>query len=155
VELTKTFTGDHYARALESWAWIGLDGKAPAFTSLFGDVFLQSPDGWWYLDTIEGSLTRLWESREALADDLNSGEGQDRYLLGGLAMAAARRGLTLGPQDVYDLVPPPVLGGRLAVENIAVYDFVVAVNLAGQLHHQVRNLPPGTPITEVRLVGPE
>jgi hypothetical protein len=114
---------------------------------LFGDVFLRSEDGWWYLDTIEGSLTRLWESRESMTGELDSDGGRDRYLLTGLAAAASPRGdLTLGPDDVYDLVHPPVLGGDLALDNISVCDFVVAVNVAGQVHDQARQPPAGTPV---------
>lgn len=40
MELTKQFSEPQYARALESWTWLDLDGKAPRFTSLFGDVSL-------------------------------------------------------------------------------------------------------------------
>lgn len=147
MQLTKTFTPEQYERALDSWSWIGLDGMEPMFTSLFGDVFLRSPDGWWYLDTIQGSLSREWATEQALRTQLQSQEAQDRYLLAVFAMAAERRGLTLGPEQVYDFVPPPALGGGFAIENIQIYDFVVAVNLAGQLHDQIRDLPPGTQIS--------
>jgi hypothetical protein len=66
-------------------------------------------------------------------------------LLGGLAFAAAERGIVLRPNQVYDFATP--LGGALDVEQISAMDFVVALNLAGQIHDQIRNLPPGTPIT--------
>ncbi len=33
---TQTFLPDQYAEALESWAWIGLDGKNPVLSSSFG-----------------------------------------------------------------------------------------------------------------------
>ncbi|MGH9125022.1 MAG: hypothetical protein ACRDZ8_09905 [Acidimicrobiales bacterium] len=46
---------------------------------------------------------------------------------------------------------PPVLGGKLDVSNIPLRNFVVAVNLAEQLHSQVRTLPPGTRISGVTL----
>ena len=45
--LTKSFLPDQYAEALESWAWVGLDGKVPVLSSLFGHVFLQSAEGYW------------------------------------------------------------------------------------------------------------
>lgn len=151
VELTKVFTPEQYAVALESWAWIGLGECTPRFASLFGDVFLDDPSGWWYLDTIEGSLTRFWSSAEELRATLESEAGQDRYLLAGLAMGAHARGITLGPDEVYDLVPPPVLGGGFDLANVRVYDFVVATNLNGQLHRQVRDMPPGTKISEFRF----
>jgi len=40
-----------------------------------------------------------------------------------------------------------VLGGPIEVGNIGIIDFVVGVNIAGQLHDQVRALLPGTVIT--------
>ncbi len=44
MELTRRFSSDAYANALQAWAWVpdGLVGKAPLFTSAFGDVFLLS-----------------------------------------------------------------------------------------------------------------
>lgn len=151
MELTKTFEADEFRLALESWAWLDLSGKTPVFASLFGDVFFRSDDGWWYLDTLEGTLSQRWPTQEELDSELAMEEGQDRYLLGGLARSARDRGIVLEPQQVYDFRVPPVLGGALDVENIAAVDFVVAVNIAGQLHDQVRELPPGTPIGEVRI----
>jgi hypothetical protein len=35
----------------------------------------------------------------------------------------------------------------IAVENVEVFDFEVIVHIAGQLHRQVRDMPPGTRIT--------
>ena len=39
----------------------------------------------------------------------------------------------------------------LSVSNIQVIDFVVSVNVLGQLHRQGRDLPPGAQISEFRL----
>jgi len=91
MEFTKQFSEQQYGRALESWTWLDLDGKAPRFTSLFGDVFLESADGaWWFLDTFEGHLAQGWKSRADLTTDLATEAGQDRYLLASLAMAPPR-----------------------------------------------------------------
>jgi hypothetical protein len=140
VELTKRFSEADYAKALESWSWVDLRGKTPRFTSLFGDVFLEGEAGdWWLLDTLEGELVRGWASAGELADVLETEKGQDRYLLGGLAMAAFhRRGLQLGESDVYAWAPPPVIGGSFDADTIRVFKFVVVVNAAGQLHRQLR-----------------
>jgi hypothetical protein len=43
MEAIRRFEGDTLRTALESWAWVGLEGKTPLFTSPFGDVFLQAP----------------------------------------------------------------------------------------------------------------
>lgn len=147
MRLTKQFDADAFARALESWAWVGVHGKVPILASLFGDVILQDQSGYWFLDTVEGTLSRPWQSRDAVQSTLDSNEGQDQYLLGGLAFAAHASGLVLADYEVYSFKVPPVLGGQFDVDNIEVTDFVVGVNLAGQLHEQVKDLPPGTKIS--------
>jgi hypothetical protein len=145
VELTKQFSDEQYAVALEAWSWVDLRGRTPRFTSLFGDLFLEADDGtWWFLSTMTGELELGWPSGAALAADLNTEAGQDRYLLGGLAMAAFhRRGVVLGADEVYTYVPPPVVSGSFDVDQIQVFTFTIAVNLAGQLHRQLR--APGRP----------
>src|SRR5215204_6498658 len=44
----------------------------------------------------------------------------------GLAMSAQRSGVMLDLSEVYDLTPPPILGGPLKVQNITKMDLVVA-----------------------------
>ncbi|MEV0455286.1 hypothetical protein [Catellatospora methionotrophica] len=151
MRFTKTFSEQQYDQALDAWSWLGLEGRKPLFTSLFGDVFLAGRDGCSYLDTIEGALTRVWASADELERELSTEQGQDRYLLGGLAAQADARGLRLGPDQVYTFMPPPVIGGGVTVESVVVESFTVAVNIAGQIHEQVRDLPPGTSVTGVTL----
>lgn len=140
MDLTRSFTPEQFARGLESWRWIGLSGKVPIFTSLFGDVFFRSDDGLWWLDTLEGRLALGWPTDAALQADLATPDGQDRYLLAGLAMSAERRGLVLGGDEIYVFEQPPVLGGPVDSGNIGKIDFVVGLSLAGQLHEQIRDL---------------
>ena len=151
MDLTRSFSAVQFTRALESWAWAGVPGKQPLFTSPFGDVFLQAPDGFWFLDLLEGALTRPWPDADALRTDLNTAAGRDRYLMAGLAMAAEGRGIVPSDDQVLGFKVVPILGGAIAVENIEVIDFVVSLNLAGQLHQQVRDMPPGTRISGFTL----
>src|SRR5690349_90843 len=88
VRLTKEFSADRYARGLASWTWIDLTGKTARFASLFGDVFFEADDGWWFLDTVEGTLSRPWDGRISMDFTLASPEGRDRFLLGAMASAA-------------------------------------------------------------------
>ena len=147
--MTKSFSQDEYARALAGWHWLDVHAKTPVLASVFGDIFLQDRHGYWFLDTIEGTLTRPWSTRDEVQASLESEEGQDRYLLAGLAFAASDSGLVLGPPEVYAFSVPPRLGGPFDVGNICVMDFVVAVDIAAQIHEQVKDLPPGTTITGV------
>lgn len=86
---------------------------------------------------------------------LESEEGQDRYLLAGLALAAECAGQHLGPDDVYSFRIPPVLGGLVDVSNVEVMSFTVAASINGQIHRQVKDLPPGSPISGVTVDGPD
>ena len=154
MDLVKTFRAGEYADALTSWDWLDLAGKTPFAASVFGDVFFESDTGCWFLDTMEGTLTQPWATQGEMRDALSTADGQERFLLAGLAHAAANRGLELTRAQVYDLVPPPILGGRFDVDHVVINDFVVTVNIAGQIHGQVRQLPPGTPIRGLRITEP-
>ncbi|GAB4588286.1 hypothetical protein Ntsu_61180 [Nocardia sp. IFM 10818] len=151
LDLIKTFTAEEYASGLESWAWLGLEGKTPMCSSLFGDVFFLADDGVWWLDTITGELTHEWGSVDEVEAALNSEEGQDKYLLAGLALAVAETGLVPAENQIYDFSHPPVLGGELDVENIEVATMDMSLNMLGQIHDQVRGLPPGTEISGIEF----
>ena len=154
MELTRSFSADQFARALESWDWADIQGKQPLFTSPFGDVFFQAQDGFWFLDLLEGALTRPWPDAGALQADLDTAEGQDRYLMAGLAFAAERQGIIPSAKQVLSFKVAPVLGAAIAVENVEVMDFVVIVHITGQLHRQVRDMPPGSPISGFTVAPP-
>lgn len=153
LELVRQFSDDDVARALDGWQWLGgLDGLLPWFSSPFGDQFLiDEQGGVWYLDLIEGSLTRTWDDRDACLATLETGDGLDTYLLAGLAEAAVGHGIVPGPDEVLAFTLPPVVGGQMNVGNLTTVPFVVGVDIAGQLHQQVRDLPPGTPISGITI----
>jgi Domain of unknown function (DUF1851) len=153
VDLIRNFSPAQFTRALDSWDWIGIGDKHPVFTSPFGDVFLQSPDGFWFLDTLEATLSRRWASADELKAALGTAEGQDRFLLAGLAVSAERAGIAPTATQVYGFKIAPVLGGEIGVDNIEAIDFVVSINILGQLHRQVRDLPPGTQISRFTVDG--
>lgn len=143
VELIKWFTPEQFDDALSSWAWIGLDGKTPLFASVFGDVFLRSDDGVWWLDTIDGELKREWDTLDELEAVLNTGAGQEKYLMVELAQELHDRGLLPGEGEVYDFTHPVALGGELEADNVEVVDMVMSIDILGQIHDQVRRIPPG------------
>lgn len=84
---------------------------------------------------------------------LNTSEGQDRYLLGGIAQAAFRKGNMPGPNQVLMFTIPPLLGGPLTSDNVGVYDLVVALAILSQLHRQIKDLPPESGISGFSVDG--
>ncbi len=153
MRLTKQFSADQYRRALEAWSWLEVSGKQPVLTTLFGDVVFRADDGFWFLDTLEGTLEHRWASPDEVRAALTSEQGQDEILLAGLAYAARDRGLVAGDDEVYDFAVPPVLGGAFDVSNLTVMEFVVSLHVSGQLARQVRDLPPGSKISGVAVDG--
>lgn len=139
------------ARALESWQWLDLNGKQVILVSAFGDVFLSSSDGLWFLDTLEGNVKRLFKSREDLEKALVTENGQDTYLMSPLIDFLVQSNIRLEPTQCYDFKLHPRVGGQIAHKNVEARDFVVALNLRGQLHAQVRHLKPGTKISAIAL----
>lgn len=137
MEVIRRFSGEQYAAALGSWEWLGLAGKAVLCASPFGDVFLEDPDGVWWLDVVDGALTRPWPSRAEFAAAMATVDGQSEYLLAALALAAEEAGLVPGPDDVYAFAVPPKLGGAFEVDNVEIRDFVVSLTIAGQIHRQI------------------
>jgi hypothetical protein len=151
MEPIRRFPSVRYAAALESWSFLDIAGKSPLFTSPFGDVFFQTDSGFFFLDLLAGELRRPWSNQDELSAELNSRAGQDEYLMISLASEAESSGLQPGEGEVYSFRVPPVLGGAVDVSNIEVTDFVVALDIAGQIHQQVLSLPAGTPISGISL----
>jgi hypothetical protein len=153
MDLIRRFSPDLLSEALADWQWLTeLAGKQPLITSAFGDVFLQGNDGVWFLDTVEGKLSREWDDPAALQEQLNTVEGQDRYLMAGLAVAAFNTGLLPGDRQVLSFKIAPVLGGSFELQNIEVRHLIVTLSIAGQIHQQVKDLPPGSSISGIRVV---
>ena len=156
VDLIRTFSLEQYAGALDGWEWAGIGVKVPLFASPFGDLFLQSDDGCWFLSVVHGTLTQCWDSVEDLRAELDTPEGRERYLMAGLAQETERAGIVPDAKQIYDFKHPPVAGGPITVDNVHALDFVVSVNVAGQIHGQVKDLSEGAETsisTDMKALG--
>jgi hypothetical protein len=142
VHLIREFAPDAYEFALSSWSWIGTGDKTPRFASCFGDMFLETPDGWWFLDTVEGTLERRWSSMDAMFAELQGDEGRAEYLLEETLSAALGQGLRLGDDEVFAFLPPPAVTGTMSVDSLAPLRFAIAANLAGRIHGELNGVQP-------------
>jgi hypothetical protein len=137
MKLLRTFPKVAFEFGLASWRWMGIREQTPRFATCFGDIFLESLDGWWFLDTVEGTLELRWTSAVTMYAELESPEGRATYLMDDLVRDARSRGIHLGEEDVYTFNPHPALGGELGVNGLGTMRFELAVNWAGQMHDQV------------------
>ncbi|WP_275003544.1 hypothetical protein [Promicromonospora iranensis] len=142
VHLIREFAPDAYDFALSSWSWIGTGDKTPRFASCFGDMFLESADGWWFLDSVEGTLDRCWDSMEGMFADLEGPDGRAEYLLEETLNAALGQGLSLGEDEVFAFLPPPAVTGTMSVSSLAPLRFAIAANLAGRIHGELNGVQP-------------
>src|SRR5690606_24057938 len=147
MKLLRTFPKDAFEFGLASWQWLGLREQTPRFATCFGDIFLESLDGWWFLDTVEGTLELRWTTAVHMYAELESPEGRATYLMDDLVREARSRGIHFGEEDVYTFNPHPALGGQLGVDSIVPMRFELAVSWLGAVHDQVlhhagQDLPP-------------
>src|SRR5260370_9645276 len=129
VQLAKTFPAEAFRDALESWSWLPLAGKVPVLATAFGDVILEDAEGYWFLDAAGGKLDKIASNRDELKALFSSPEGQDQYLLAGLAHAVETQGLKLAESEVFDFTHPPVLGGTFSFGSMHPQAFVASRNL--------------------------
>lgn len=137
MKLLRTFPKVAFEFGLASWKWLGIREQTPRFATSFGDIFLESLDGWWFLDTVEGTLELRWNSAVTMYEELESAEGRATYLMDDLVRDARSRGIRLGEEDVYTFNPHPALGGELSVNGLGTMRFELALNWVGQVHDQV------------------
>ena len=139
-------------RAIDRWNWMSLSGLTVIAVSAFGEVFLRDGTGAVFqIDTIEGRLLKVASSTRALTAMLQDPQTRDERLLGGLVIGARNRGLILEPGECYDFKIAPILGGQMSLDEIAKFPFVAKLHIAGQIHEQVKNAPPGTTIDQVTI----
>src|SRR5690606_14122536 len=147
MKLLRTFPKDAFEFGLASWQWLGLREQTPRFATCFRDILLESLDGWWFLDTVEGTLELRWTTAVHMYAELESPEGRATYLMDDLVREARSRGIHFGEEDVYTFNPHPALGGQLGADSIVPMRFELAVSWLGAVHDQVlhhagQDLPP-------------
>lgn len=137
-------------RALESWRWLPIADLTVFAVSAFGEVFFRNESGEVFqIDTIEGLLSKVANNATEFSELLQQEESRDKLLLDGFVIGARRRGLVLEHGECYDFKIAPILGGPMEAEQIEKTSFVVKLDLAGQIHEQVKDLAPGTKIGEI------
>ncbi len=139
-----TPTAGKLRAALAAWQWLGLGERKPILVTAFADVFLRSREGIWFLNTLEGKLEHVCETRRQLDALLATPEGRLHYLMADLVDRAHEEGCALDEGQSYDFKRHPVAGGVPDHANVERRNFVVALHIRGQLHDQFRTREPGT-----------
>jgi hypothetical protein len=149
-DLTLSPAGLDFDELMECWRWLVDDSFRPVLLSATGDFFLADGAGTvHWLDTGWGTLTKVAnnvdEFNRLRVDPTNARQWFRASLIGQLKGA----GVTLGQGQCYGWKVAPVLGGQQAPENLEPTGLSVHFGILGQIHRQVKDLPPGTKIGKI------
>jgi hypothetical protein len=145
---------DHLDRnhLLDDWRWLIGPSKQPILLSAVGDAFVQDEtDATIHLlDTAAGSCGLVAADEDEFRALLSDSQWVTDHLAVRVIADFLTNGLRLEPGQIYSWKRPPVLGGEYEFDNAHTTDITVHFSVTGQIHEQVRSLPPGTPVTEIQ-----
>jgi hypothetical protein len=139
-------------RLVEDWRWLIGPSKQPILVSAIGDAFLQDQrDGTvWLLDTAAGTCNPVAEDEASFRQLLTDPEWVTDHLAAQVVADFLSNDLRLEPGQIYSWKQPPALGGEYELANAEASDVAVHFAVTGQVHRQVRDSPPGTPVEQIR-----
>ena len=152
-ELTVNFDHLHRERLLDDWRWLIGPSKQPILLSAIGDAFVQDEhDGTVHLlDTAAGTCQLVAEDEAEFRNLLTDAQWATDHLAVEAVVDFLDNDLRLASGQIYSWKQPPALGGKYELANAAIADIEVHFSITGQLHEQLRSLPPATPVSEVRF----
>lgn len=137
---------------LEDWNWLLREPCTLIAMNNFADMFLRDGKGKIHLLVVtSGSLTKIAESEAEFRNFVAATENQRAWFSLDLLTELEQAGMSLAPGVCFSFKKPLVLGGARAVSNIEVAPILVYVSMMGQIHQQLVDLPPGTPIAGIKI----
>jgi hypothetical protein len=151
-ELTVSPDGVDLDELLSEWRWLADESFQPVVISALGDLFLRRTDGpIFWLDAGWGRLTEVAASAEEFKQLMVQPENSNEWFVPELIGDILSSGKRLGPGECFGYKVPPVMGGEVEPDNFEPTDLQVHFSILGQIHRQVKNLPPGTPIGKIKI----
>ena len=141
------------ARILEDWIWLIGDRRLPILVTALGDAFVQDLDDGsvHLLSAGEGTIQRVADSGTNFEELLSDRDFVTENFVPDVIVELRGGGRTLPPGQVYGYKVPPHLGGDYSIDNLEPTDISVHFSVLGQLHRQTQSLPPGTPISGIKI----
>jgi hypothetical protein len=148
-DLTVKFDENSSDRLTRNWTWLIGTDKTPIIVSSIGDLFLRDVVGKIYwLNSGDGTLTP--EGIDAFRTKLQNQDIVKNWLLVDLISTLKAEGKKLEPGQIYAY--KTLLGGDYSPDNFEPTSIEVHFSFAGQIHRQVKDLPPGTKINAVKFI---
>ena len=133
---------------LDDWRWLVGPKLQLWRVTRAGDALLRDPDDGsiHFLDVMSGKAERIADNQAAFESSVASSENADRWLMPEIVDGQAALGMIPAANECLSLKHPPALGGQIDPDNFETCSVLVHFSIAGQIHQQVKDLPPGTKI---------
>lgn len=153
-DLTVKFDENASNKLIRDWTWLTGTDKTPIMVSSIGDLFLKdTTDRVFWLNTGDGTLTAVADGIEMFREKLQDQDVVNDWFLVDLIDALKTEGKRLKPGQVYSYKKLIVLGGDYTPDNFEPTDIEVHFSFAGQIHQQVKDLPPGAKINSIKFTS--
>jgi hypothetical protein len=152
-ELTVKFQADISDRLTEDWIWLIGTNKKVILVSAIGDMFLTSDNGnIFWLDVGQGKLEMVAVDKKEFEIKLTDIEQVNEWFMIELTTLLRLSDKKLKDGQLFSYKKLPIIGGDYSVDNFEPTDLEVHFSFAGQIHNQIKDLPDGTKIKDVKFI---
>lgn len=133
------------------WTWLIGPDKKPILVSAIGDMFLKDDNGSIYwLDVGQGKFELVATDINDFKIKLTEIEQVNEWFMIDLT-TELKLSNKLKDGQLFSYKKLPVIGGDYSVDNFEPTDIEVHFSIAGQIHEQIKDLPDGTKINNVKF----
>lgn len=143
-----TFTPDDEAvqTLRASWAWLLGDDWSPILFSIWGDVFIQRPDGVAWVNTGTADVTIVAADQDEFREKL-MGEAREDWFLPRLVGLLHEQGKRPAPGECFTYAIYPIFAeGKYVPENFNSAPAADHFGASGSIHRQIRDLEDGAKV---------
>ena len=145
---------DHLNREtlLSDWKWLTGETNLPVLITKAGDAFLQNKDTKEvsFLDVVNGSCNIIAPNGEEFSQKLTDVDFVVEFFAVNI-VASLIKSEQIEDGKLYSWKKAPVLGGSYTTDNLEQTDIEVHFSIMGQIHEQVKGMPEGSTISEIKI----
>lgn len=149
-ELTVGFDPSKSDALLADWRWLIGDDVQLVVVSSLGDLFLRDGQGHiLWLAVGAACITQVAESADEFKRLMQQTEHANEWFVPQLIGDLIVSGKRLVAGQCYSYKVPPMLSGKMELENFEPTDLLVHCSMFGQVGRQIQHLPEGTKIDRI------
>lgn len=151
-DLTISPNGIDMDTLLSEWTWAMPEPLRPVLLTAMGDAFAQGESGAvYFVDMVEGNIRVVADDGDSFQSLLRNNRFVTDHMFPSRIVQFRNAGMALQTGQVYSHRQLLVLGGDDDIGNVEATDVSVHISIHGQVHRQVKDLPNGTPISEIKI----